>query len=151
MMGGVRDSSNQHPCTRSLHIKEFRFRLPPTITFRPQRRQPLSAVLGVALHEFQPALCRWQGRRANVNSQHVDEPEILAHALVHHLFAHAAPSRIPRAWPHRKILVAEFTPNAYHFHALGFVRFNQEVICHKRHPSTENQWTFSPPTNVAST
>jgi len=45
MVRGVRDSPNRHPCPGSLHIKEFRFRLPPNIVFRPQRREPLSAVL----------------------------------------------------------------------------------------------------------
>src|SRR5260370_10275475 len=135
MVRSVRDSSNHHPCPRSLHIKKFRFRLPPGIIFLPQRRQPLSAVLRIALHEFQSSLCRRQWRRANVNSQHIDEPQILAHALVHHLFSHAAPSRVARAWTHGKILVAEFTPHAHHFHPLCLISFHKKAIFHKYCPS----------------
>src|SRR5260370_29894325 len=135
MMSGVRNPPNHHPCPRSLCIKEFRLRFPPSIIFLPQGHEPLSAVLCISLHEFQSSLCRRKWRRANLNSQHVDEPQILAHALVHHLFVHAAPSPVARAWTHWKILVAEFTPHAHHFDPLGLISFHKKAIFHKYCPS----------------
>src|SRR5258708_1270060 len=134
MMSGVRDSPNHHPRARSRHVKEFRFRLPPNFIFRPQCREPLSAVLSIALHEFQPSLRRRQGRRVDVNPQHADKPQILAHTLVHHLFVHAAPSRVALARTERKIAVAEFTPHAHNFDSLGFIGFHKKFVFHGRPP-----------------
>src|SRR5260370_12769761 len=132
MVRGVRDPPPHHPCPRSLPIKEFRFRLPPNIIFRLQRREPLSAVLRITLHEIQPGLCRRKWRRVNVNSQHIDEPQILAHALMHHLFVHAAPSRVSLPRTHRKLFVAEFTPHAHHLHPLGLIGLNKKFVFHDR-------------------
>src|SRR5258708_23817756 len=90
-------------------------------------------------------------RRTNVNPQHVDKPQIFAHALVHHLFANAAPSRIRLSRTHRQVLVAEFTPHAHNFYPLGPVRFHQEFISHDSHPAKRAWRKFSPPPIDAST
>src|SRR6266446_1233024 len=150
MVRGMRNPANHHPRPRSLHIEEFRFGLPPAIIFRLQFRKPFPAVLRVALHEFQARLQRWQRRRTNVNPQHVDKPQIFAHALMHHLFVNAAPSRVSLSRTHRQVLVAEFTPHAHNFYPLGPVRFHQEFISHDGHPA-KRQRKFSPPAIDAST
>src|SRR5260370_7159044 len=51
---------------------------------------------------------------------------------MHHLFVHTAPSRIPRSRTHREILVAKFTPHAHNLYSLGFVRFNKNIVSHRR-------------------
>jgi hypothetical protein len=45
MMRRMCHPAYNYPCPRPLHFKEFRVRLPPAITLRLQRRQPLPAVL----------------------------------------------------------------------------------------------------------
>src|SRR6266705_871148 len=143
MVRRVRDSPNHHPCARSPHVKEFRFGLPPNIIFRSQRRQPRPTVFRIALHEFQSSLRLRQWRRVDVNPQHTDEPQILTHALVHHLLVHAAPSRIAASWTHRKVLIAEFTPHAHHLHPLGRIRFYKKVVPHAHLRSSRFRRTSS--------
>src|SRR5260370_1366653 len=139
-MRGVRNSPYYHPCLRPPHVKEFRFRLPPNIIFCPQLREPLSAVLRIALHEFQATFRRRQWRCIDVNAQHIDKPQILAHALMHHLFAYAAPSRVIRSRTHRKILIAELTPHAHNLHPLGLVGFHKKCVFHGMLPARWILW-----------
>src|SRR5260370_18785897 len=136
MVRCVRNSADHDPRPGARHIKKVCFGLPPGNVFRPQRREPLSAVFRVTLHKFQSSLGRRQWRRANVNSEHADKPQVFTHALMHHLFAHAAPSRVPRPWPHRKIRIPEFAPHANDLDALSFVRFNKKSASHRAHPCT---------------
>jgi hypothetical protein len=65
------------------------------------------------------------------------ETIVFAHALVHHLFVHAASAGIAPERPHWKILVPEFTPSAEDLDSLGFVRVDQEVELHADHLSTQ--------------
>src|ERR1700694_795329 len=98
MMSGMCDSPHHYPRARSSCIKKTCFGLPPGYVLRAQHCQALPTVLGVALHEFQPSLRCRKRRRIDVNSKNVDEPQIFADALVHHLFVHAASSWVTRAW-----------------------------------------------------
>jgi hypothetical protein len=52
-----------------------------------------------------------------------------------HLLVHATPSRIVAMRAHGEILVSEFTPNADHFDAFGFVGVNEKVIVHLNRPA----------------
>src|SRR5690349_9918379 len=79
---------------RAMHIEERCVFLPPRFERLAQSSQTLAAVLGIALHELQTGFSLWQEWRAHVDPQHVAKPEILTHTLVHHLFVHAAPSRV---------------------------------------------------------
>src|SRR6266436_1611894 len=144
MVRRVCDSANHDPCPGTWHNKKFCFGLPPGAVFRSQRCEPLSAVFRVTLHKFQSSLGRGQWRRANVNSEHADKPQVFTHALMHHLFAHAAPSRVPRPWAHRKIRIPEFAPHANDLDALGFVRFNKKFVSHRAHPCTRVWGTITP-------
>src|SRR5437899_2784787 len=74
---------------------------------------------------------RSQRARAD-DSQHVQEPQILADALMNHLLAHAATSRILGVRPLRQIFVAKLAPHAQYLYALGLVRFHHEVVLHAR-------------------
>ncbi len=99
MMRSVGHPPHHHPGPRPLHLKELRLSLPPRIILRLQRLQSLPAVLGISLHELQPCFGSRQRRRPHINSQHVPKPQILAHALMHHLLPHTPPPRIPAARP----------------------------------------------------
>src|SRR5216683_2735885 len=85
------------------------------------------------------------------HSHHVQEPQILARALVHHLLPHAPPSRISPSRTHRKILVTEFAPDAYDLDPFRLIGFNKEVVSHGLHPSAPPRRAFSLPIIVAST
>src|SRR5712692_584248 len=110
-----------------------------------------SSFLRIAFHEFQPRLHRRQRRRVDVDPQHVQEPQILARALVHHLLPHAPPSRISPSRTHRKILVTEFAPDAYDLDPFRLIGFNKEVVSHGLHPSAPPRRAFSLQKIVAST
>src|SRR5260370_1775091 len=55
---------------------------------------------------------------------------MLAQAVMHHLLAHSAPSRVTRSGTHRKIPIAELTPDAHNLHPLGLVGFHKECVFH---------------------
>src|SRR5579883_1655492 len=112
MVGRVRNPPRHHPCARPRHIKKSRLPLPPPFLLAPQRRQPLPAVFRVSPHKLEPRLAAGQRRRSHVDSQHVPEPQVLAHALMHHLLSHAPPPRIPRIRPELHVLVSELAPHA---------------------------------------
>jgi len=132
MVRRVRNPPNHNPCPGSRYIKKFRFRLPPGVVFRPQRREPLSAVFRIALHEFQSSLRRRQRRRVDVNSQHADKPQIFTHALMHHLLVHVAPRGSPRAAaPEDLIADSLHTPTTL---MRSSRTFQQEFVSHNAHP-----------------
>jgi hypothetical protein len=95
-----------------------------------QGSEPLSAVLDIALHEGQAGLLLRQGWRVDVDAQHAAKPEVLAHALVHHLLVHTAPSNVAWARAHRKIVICELTPDADHFDPFGVVSLDQKLVWH---------------------
>jgi hypothetical protein len=132
MMRRMRDPPRHHPGPRPVHIEKLHILLPPHLIFLLQRRQPLPAVLRISFHEFQPRLLLRQRRCAHINSQHIEEPQVFAHALMHHLLMHAASLRITLPRTHRKILVPELTPHAHHLHPLGGIRLDQKYLPHSR-------------------
>lgn len=115
MMGRVRNPPHHDPRTAPRHIEESSMFIPPRVLFFFQSRQPLSAVFHISLNEFDLCFLGGQRRNVHIDSEHVPEPQILTHALMHHLFMHTAPSRIAWSRPDRQILVQEFTPDADYF------------------------------------
>src|ERR1700678_379762 len=132
MMRGMRHPPRHHPRSGSLHIEELCFPFPPCFVFALQLRQTLPAVLSVPLHKLESRFLLWQWRSTDVDPQHVAEPQVFAHALVHHLFMNAAPSRVALERPQRKILIPELAPHADYFYPLCCVCFDQECISHSR-------------------
>src|SRR5260370_7807748 len=112
MVRRVRDSANHDPCPGTWHIKKVCFGLPPRAVFRPQRCEPLSAVFRVTLHKFQSSLGLRQWRRANVNSDNADKPQVFTHALMHQLFPQAPPSPAPPPCPHLNLPIPHSPPPA---------------------------------------
>src|SRR2546429_3209195 len=98
-MRSVRDAARDHPGPRTLHIEKLYILFPPWLVFFLQCGQAFATVFGVALHEFQPGLVRWQRWRTHVDPEHVAEPQVFADALVDHLFMHAASAGIVWPWP----------------------------------------------------
>src|SRR5260370_16421603 len=135
MMRRMRQPPRQHPSSRARYIKKLRLPLKPTLLLSPQGLKPFPTVLRITLDELPPHLLRRQRRRAHVNSQHGAKPEVLAHALVHHLLPHAAPSPVVRSRTHRQILIAKLAPHADNLHALGLVCLYQEVVSHGEAPT----------------
>src|SRR6266481_1534932 len=137
MMRGMCNSANDDPGAGSVHVKKLRIGSPPGVILRSQHFQPLPAVFLVPFHKFQPRLCGRQWRRIDVDSQHIPEPQIFTHTLMHHLFVYAAASRVARAWTHGEIGVAKFTPDAHHFDPFGLIRLNEEFITHGDNPPAQ--------------
>src|SRR5579859_1515984 len=131
MMRRVRDSPYHHPCPRALDLEELDVLLKPRLVLRLQGGPPLPAVLRITFDEFEPYFRIRQRRCPHVNSQHVPEPQILAHALMHHLFMHASPAWIPIARPNRQVLIPKFAPDAQHLDPLRRIGFNKEVVTHR--------------------
>src|SRR5579863_2291993 len=124
MMRRMRHSPHHHPCTRSRHIEKLHVSFPPRCIPRLQSSHPLPAVLCVPSDEVQPHLPRWQRRCSHVNPEHIAEPKIFAHALMHHLLAHAAAPWISFLGANWKILILEFAPYPKHLDSLGVVALN---------------------------
>src|ERR1700730_692437 len=118
MMSAVGDPARHNPGTRTWHVEELRLTGPPRLLFRAQNSKPLLTVFRVAFHEFQSRLRRRQRWRTHIDAQHVAEPQVFAHALMHHLFPNAASARIAVARPAMQMVIAEFTPRADNFDSL---------------------------------
>ncbi len=103
------------------HIEEGSCLFPPRFGLLTQDLKAFAAVFSVALDELQTSLRMWQGWRAHVDPQHVAKPQILAHALMHHLLVHATPSTVGRVRAHQKVVVLELTPHADHLDAFRCV------------------------------
>src|SRR5271156_1945625 len=143
----MRHPPRHHPGPRSRHIEKLHILFPPRLIFFLQRGQPFAAVLGVPFHKFHPRLLLGQRRRADINPQHVAEPQVFAHALMHHLLTHAATPRITLARPHDKILVLKLAPHTHHLHPLGGIRLDQKCVSHSRkcYPNPPNHNHVPPP------
>src|SRR6267142_557698 len=86
-----------------------------------------------------------------IDSQHIPEPQIFAHTLMHHLFVYAAASRVAQAWTHGEIGVLKFTPDAHHFDPFSLIRFNEEFITHGDNPpAAASAWIPTPEKNCVS-
>src|SRR5713226_9887362 len=134
VMRGMGNAPPHHPSARPLDVEEGHLFLPPTLVFRLQRREPLAAVFRVAPDKFQASFLPRQRRRAHVNAEHVPEPSVLAHALVHHLLVDAPSARIALARTRGKLLVAELAPHADHLDSLASVRLDEEAVFHRGMP-----------------
>lgn len=121
MMGRMRNPTHHDPRMTPKYIEESGLSLPPCICLSSQSYEPLPAIFRISLDEFHSCLLGGQRRSAHIDSEHVAKPQILTHALMHHLFMRAAPSRIAFPRPHRQVLIKEFTPDADHFQPLGCV------------------------------
>jgi len=96
----------------------------------PQRSQPLFAVFGITFDELQASLLFGQRWSAYVDPEHVAEPQVFGHALVHHLLVDTAASGVTQARTDREIFVAEFAPDAEDLDTLGFVGLDEEFEFH---------------------
>src|SRR5262245_50182938 len=111
MMRRVSQPARHHPRSRSRHVEERRTRFPPRVVRLTKTRETTAAVFGVALDELHADFATGQWRRADVDPEHDTKPRVLAHALMHHLFEHAASSRIIESWTDGEILVAKLAPD----------------------------------------
>src|SRR5258707_4760563 len=130
MVRSVCQSSRHHPRTRSFHVKKRGFPLPPTLVLGSKQGQALSAILRISMDECQPCFLLWQRRRRDVDAQHGAAPEVLAHALMHHLFADASLAPIAFARTHRQVLVAEFAPQSTPLPPFDLVGLNVKAVSH---------------------
>ena len=73
---------------------------------------------------------RRKRRRADLNAEHRAKPQVLADALVNHLFVHAATTFVCGMWSDREVFVAEHAPHTEDLEAFRFVRIDQELISH---------------------
>ena len=97
--------------------------------------------LSIALrHESESRLLFRQRARANVDAQHRSEPNVLAHALMHHVLVNASPARIALSRTSGQIGVLKFTPYTDHFDSLGFVGFDKRVVSHPVCPRELLYW-----------
>jgi len=130
MMRRMRNPPHHDPSPRPRHVKEFDLLFPPSCVFRFQRRQPLPAVFHISRDEIHPGLLLRQWRRTYINPEHVAEPQVFTHALMHHLLQHAAPSRVGTSRPDDQVLIRELAPHTYNLDPFCCVRLNQECISH---------------------
>src|SRR6202044_4160637 len=133
MLRRVRHAARHHPGAGPRNIEEGNGFLPPGFRLGPQYGQTLGAVFGISRHEFPTHLARRQRRRAHIDAQNFLEPEILTHALMDHLLVDAASTWIGSIGTDRQLVVAEHTPDADHFHALGGIAVDEEAISHRCH------------------
>src|SRR5262245_37861229 len=130
MMRSMRQTAGHHPRSGSLYIEERRQFLPPALVCLPEYRESISAVFRITFHEFDTRFVLRQRRSMNVEPQHVATPQILAHALMHHLLVHAASTGIVLIRTHRKVLVFELTPYTQDLQSLGCVALDQKLVFH---------------------
>src|SRR6185312_3129603 len=109
-------------------IEEFGVCFPPRLIFRPKGHKSFLAILGIALNKIEPSFRFRQRRGADINSQHVHEPEILTDTLVDHVLVNAAPTGIGTGRPNRQIVVLELAPDAHQLQALSVVSLDQKII-----------------------
>ena len=86
----------------------------------------------------------WQRSCTNIDAEHVPEPEVLADALVHHVFVDASAARVIRAGPDRKVVVSELAPHAEDLQTFGRIAVDQKVVSHgfrdKTTPLGRTRW-----------
>ncbi len=128
----MRHTPHHDPGPRPLHVKELRFAFPPRLVFSLQRCQSLAAIFRISLHKLDPRLLCRQRRRADIDPQHIAEPQFLAYTLMHHLLVHAPTAWIALSRAHGQVGVAKLAPDADHLHPFGCVRLHQKCIPHSR-------------------
>jgi hypothetical protein len=136
----MRQTASHHPRSGALHIEELRQLFPPELVFLPKYSEPLAAMFRVAFHEPDAGFLFRKRRGIDFDAQHVAKPQVLAHALMHHLFVHAASARIAVLRPYWKLLILELAPYADHLDALGFVSFDQKIVLHNYASLAGEQW-----------
>src|SRR5438309_10874276 len=105
MMGSMRQAAGDHPRSGALHIEELRWLFPPALILLLECSESLAAMFRIAFHELGAGFLFRKRRSTDFDAQHVAEPQVLAHALMHHLLVHAAAARIAPLRPYRKVLV----------------------------------------------
>src|SRR5678816_1522769 len=130
MMRCVRQPASHHPRSGSFYIEERPQLFPPALVGLPKSRESMAAVFRIPLDERDARFVLGQGRRMHVDAEHIAKPQILAHALMHHLLAHAASAGIDLIRPDREVLVPELTPYAQDLQSLGGVALDQKLVCH---------------------
>jgi hypothetical protein len=88
-------------------------------------------VCGIAFHELEACFLLRKRGRADIYAKHVAEPQVLADALMNHVFMDAPAPRIAGTRAEEQILVQEFTPDADHLEPFGGIGLDQEVVNHK--------------------
>jgi len=130
MMGSMRQTASHHPGSGALHIKELRQLLPPMLVFWPKDGEPLAAMFRVTFHEPDAGFLFRKRRGTAFDAQHVAKPQVLAHALMHHVLVHAPAARIALPRPYREIFVLELAPHAQNFHSFRLVSLDQKIVFH---------------------
>ena len=121
-------AASHHPRSGALHIEERRCFLPPPLLRASKNLEASGAVRSVLLDERDPRFGLRERRRVHIDAEHLAKPDVLAHALMDHLFAHAAPSWIVTFRSYQQILVSELAPDADHFDSLGFIAVDEKVV-----------------------
>src|SRR5688572_31559694 len=96
MMRCVRDAPHHDPCAAARNTEERHFLLPPRVVTTPESRKTRASGFGITLNECDARLVGRKGRHAKINAEHILEPCVLAHALMHHVFSDAAATLVCR-------------------------------------------------------
>jgi hypothetical protein len=134
----VIQAARHYPGFGALHIEKGSLRLPPVVIRTAKARQSSGAVFRIQPDELEPAFLVRKRRGIHIHTQHGAEPHSLAHALMHHVFVHAASARIVRVRPHWQVLVLELAPHAQDFDAFGLVALDEKIVFHDEHPVRRN-------------
>ena len=105
---------HHHPRARPPDVEEVRLFFPPMIALLAKNSETFSTVLRVALDELEAEFQVGERWGIDIDPEHAAEPEILAHALVHHLLMHTTAPSIVGARADGQIIVRELAPDADH-------------------------------------
>src|SRR5678810_774346 len=130
MMGSMRQAAGYHPRSGALHIEELRWLFPPVLILLLEYRESLAAMFCIALYEPGAGFLFRERRSTDLDAQHVPKPQVLAHALMHHLLVHAPAARIALPRPYREVFVLELAPHAQDFHSFRLVSLDQKIVFH---------------------
>src|SRR5262249_36623651 len=121
-MRSVRDAAHYHPCATPACIEEAHLFLPPFVRLRTNLGEPLAAILRIPRDKLVPQVRCKQWECVDINAQHPLEPQILAHALVHHLLQEAAATVVGWVRAETKVSIVEHAPHAQDLEPLSLVR-----------------------------
>src|SRR6185312_607361 len=139
MMGGMRQAAGYHPRSGALHIEELRWLFPPALILLLEYRESLAAMFCIALYEPGAGFLFRERRSTHLDAQHVPKPQVLAHALMHHLLVHAAAAWIALPRPYWKVLVRKLAPHAQYLHSFRLVSLDQKIVFHGNNTFLANE------------
>src|ERR1700675_2081344 len=119
MLGSVSQAPGHHPGTASRHIEKCSRAFPPGFVFLLKNSQPLAGVFGIALDELETSLLLRERRSTHIDAEHGSQPQVFAHALMHHLLMDTAATRVAGVGANRQISVAELAPHTEDFDAFS--------------------------------